>query len=38
MSVAGQKIVVADRYSVRVFGPDTPPPPAAPLRRRPTRH
>ncbi len=38
MSVAGQKIVVADRYSVRVFGPDTAPPPAAPLRRRPTRH
>lgn len=38
MSVAGRKIVVADRYSVRVFGPDTAPPPAAPLRRRPTRH
>jgi hypothetical protein len=38
MSVAGQKIVVADRYSVRVYGPDTAPPPAPPVRRRPTRH
>jgi hypothetical protein len=38
MSVAGQKIVVADRYSVRVYGPDTAPPPAPPTRRRPTRH
>ncbi|HEY0371827.1 MAG TPA: hypothetical protein VGD79_07480 [Thermoanaerobaculia bacterium] len=38
MSVAGQKIVVADRYSVRVYGPDTTPLPAPPARRRPTRH
>jgi hypothetical protein len=38
MSVAGQKIVVADRYFVRVYGPDTAPPPAPPSRRRPTRH
>ena len=38
MSVAGSKIVIADRYSVRVYGPDTAPPPAAPARRRPTRH
>ena len=37
MSVAGDKIVVADRYSVRVFGPDTPPPPAEPKRRRTVR-
>ncbi len=38
MSVAGSKIVVADRYSVRVYGPDTEAPAAPPLRRRPTRH
>ncbi len=38
MSVAGEKIVVADRYSVRVYGPDTAPPPPPPARRRPTRH
>ena len=38
MSVAGDKIVVADRYFVRVYGPDTAPPPPAPVRRRPTRH
>jgi hypothetical protein len=35
------KVVVADRYALRVFGPDTappaPPPPAAPPRRRPSR-
>jgi hypothetical protein len=37
MSVAGDKIVVADRYSVRVFGPDTAPPPAEPKRRRSVR-
>ena len=36
--VAGDKIVVADRYSIRVYGPDTAPPPYAPVRRRPTRH
>jgi hypothetical protein len=30
----GGKLVVADRYSVRVYGPDTPPPP--PPRRRPS--
>ena len=33
MSVAGEKIVVADRYSVRVYGPNTAPPPAPPARR-----
>lgn len=35
ISVAGEKVVVADRYSVRVFGPDTPAPP--PARRRSVR-
>jgi len=41
---AGAKIVVADRYALRVFGPDTappppppPPPPPATPRRRATR-
>ncbi|MGZ5474367.1 MAG: hypothetical protein ACXWG4_10440, partial [Thermoanaerobaculia bacterium] len=38
MSVAGEKIVIADRYSVRVYGPDTAPPPPPPARRRATRH
>ncbi|HEX7831905.1 MAG TPA: hypothetical protein VF787_19770, partial [Thermoanaerobaculia bacterium] len=37
ISVAGEKIVVADRYSLRVFGPDTtspvPPPPVTSKRR-----
>lgn len=27
ISMAGEKIVVADRYRLRVYGPDTPPPP-----------
>ena len=34
ISVAGEKVVVADRYRLRVFGPDTPPPPPASTRRR----
>ena len=42
IAVAGEKIVVADRYSVRVYGPDTAqppqPPPTPPSRRRATRH
>jgi hypothetical protein len=43
ISVAGDKIVVADRYRVRVFGPDTPspeppPPPVVPPRRRAVGH
>jgi hypothetical protein len=38
MSVAGEKIVIADRYSVRVYGPNTAPPPAPPARRRVSRH
>lgn len=33
ISVAGAKIVVADRYRVRVFGPDTPSPLPPPRRR-----
>jgi len=35
MATANGKIVVADRYSIRVFGPNTaaPPPPPAPRRR-----
>lgn len=37
MSVAGEKIVVADRYSVRIYGPNTEAPPAAPARRRSVR-
>lgn len=37
MSVAGEKIVIADRYSVRIYGPDTPPPPSSPVRRRSVR-
>jgi hypothetical protein len=42
ISAAGEKVVVADRYSVRVYGPQTeapPPPPAAPpARHRAIRH
>jgi hypothetical protein len=39
ISVAGEKIVVADRYRVRVYGPDTAPPPAPPpARKRAVRH
>jgi hypothetical protein len=34
MAAAKGKLVIADRYSLRVFGPDTPPPPAQP----PSRH
>lgn len=37
MSVAGDKIVVADRYQVRVYGPDTAPPPPLPTKRRSAR-
>lgn len=37
---AGRKIVVADRYSLKIFGPDTasPLPPEEPGRRRAVRH
>ena len=38
MSVAGAKVVVADRYSVRVYGPDTAPPPPVPSKRRSARN
>ena len=38
MSVAGDKIVVADRYSVRVYGPNTASPAPPPVKRRPARH
>lgn len=38
ISVAGEKVVVADRYSVRVYGPDTAPPPAVPSKRRSARN
>jgi len=42
MSAAGEKLVIADRYSVRVYGPDTapppPPPPPPPTKRRATKH
>ncbi|HEX7705029.1 MAG TPA: hypothetical protein VF701_01080 [Thermoanaerobaculia bacterium] len=34
ISVAGEKVVVADRYSVRVYGPDTAPPDEPRMRRR----
>lgn len=37
MSVAGEKVVIADRYRLRVYGPDTappPPPPPPPAGRR----
>jgi hypothetical protein len=37
MSIAGDKIVVADRYQVRVYGPDTAPPPPLPTKRRSVR-
>jgi len=42
IAVAGEKIVIADGYSVRVYGPDTPPPPPPPppppVKRRASRH
>ena len=38
ISVAGEKVVIADRYRLRVYGPDTAQPPAEPVRRRAIRH
>ncbi len=39
MATANGKVVVADRYSIRVFGPQTAaPPPPPPSRRRPATH
>jgi len=38
IAVTKAKVVVADRYALRVFGPDSaPPPPPGPARRRPSR-
>jgi len=38
IAAAGEKVVVADRYALRVFGPNgPPPPPQAPGRRRAAR-
>ncbi len=42
VAASGEKVVVADRYGLRVFGPDSappppPPPPAAPGKRRAVR-
>ncbi len=34
IAASGGKVVIADRYSLRVYGPNTPPPP--PPRRRPS--
>ena len=34
MAAARGKLVIADRYALRVFGPDTPPPPTQPPTRR----
>lgn len=34
IAASGGKVVVADRYSLRVFGPNTAPPPPPPLQRR----
>ncbi len=38
ISAAGGKVVVADRYALRVYGPDTPEPHPSLLRRRALRH
>ena len=38
ISIAGEKVVVADRYRLRVYGPDSAPLPAEPVRRRAVRH
>jgi hypothetical protein len=38
IAAAGGKVVVADRYALRVFGPNSPPPaPQAPAKRRASR-
>jgi hypothetical protein len=38
IAASGGKVVIADRYALRVYGADTPPPPApAPARRRAIR-
>ena len=39
MAVAGEKVVIADRYRLRIYGPDTPaPPPPVIARRRAVAH
>lgn len=38
ISIAGEKVVVADRYRLRVYGPDTAPLPSSPTRRRAVSH
>ena len=38
MAAAKGKLVIADRYSLRVFGPNTAPPAPPPTRRRPALH
>lgn len=38
IAVSGEKVVVADRYSLRVFGPNTAPPPPPPAPPAPTGH
>ena len=38
ISVAGEKVVIADRYRLRVYGPDTAPLPSSPTRRRAVSH
>lgn len=39
ISIAGEKVVVADRYRLRIYGPDTAsPPPVPPARRRAVAH
>ena len=37
ISIAGEKVVIADRYRLRVYGPNTAPPPPEPVRRRAVR-
>lgn len=38
ISIAGEKVVIADRYRLRVYGPDTAPLPSSPTRRRAVSH
>jgi hypothetical protein len=38
ISIAGEKVVIADRYRLRIYGPDTDPVPAEPVRRRAVGH
>jgi hypothetical protein len=42
MAASGEKLVIADRYRLRIYGPDTPPPPPppppVPVRRRAVAH